>query len=117
MMIVPRRRQSAFRGRWCDSENGQFRAVPYRPVARGRLLPGDVVSMSLTQGGSTSAAFRATLDAARAELCAAIRRGAGGRAALERYADHVDALLKQVFVDAAPTEVPVGIIALGGYGR
>src|SRR5262245_40126024 len=60
---------------------------------------------------------RAAFDAARAELRAAVVRGAGGRAALERYADRVDALLRQLYADAQPPAAPVAILALGGYGR
>src|SRR5690348_8777142 len=60
---------------------------------------------------------RGVLDTAREELRADTRRGACGRAALERYSDRVDALLRQIFVDAGPPPAPVAIIALGGYGR
>src|SRR5256885_5899453 len=57
------------------------------------------------------------LESAREELRDATRRGAGGRAALGRYAAQVDALLRQLF-DAAPSPAqPVAAIALGGYGR
>jgi [protein-PII] uridylyltransferase len=45
-----------------------------------------------------------------------VRRGAGGRGPLERYSDRVDAMLRQLFTDAAPPE-NVAILALGGYGR
>ena len=44
-------------------------------------------------------------------------RGAGGRAALERYSDRVDALLRQLFLDASPPDRLVVVLALGGYGR
>jgi [protein-PII] uridylyltransferase len=64
--------------------------------------------------GST---LRTALDAARDELRADITHGAGGRAALERHSDRVDALLRQLFVEAVAPERPVAIIALGGYGR
>jgi [protein-PII] uridylyltransferase len=60
---------------------------------------------------------RAAFDAARAELRADVARGAGGRAALERYADRIDALLRQLYLDARPPVAPVAILALGGYGR
>ncbi len=73
--------------------------------------------MSVTQPDSTGAALRASLDAARAELRAATARGAGGRGTLERYADRVDALIRQLFTDAGPYDGPLAIIALGGYGR
>ena len=72
--------------------------------------------MSMTQPGAGATA-RAALDAARDELRADIARGAGGRAALERHADRVDALLRQLYADAGAPERPVAVIALGGYGR
>ncbi|HEY6361808.1 MAG TPA: HD domain-containing protein [Vicinamibacterales bacterium] len=64
--------------------------------------------------GST---LRASLDAARDELRTDIARGAGGRAALERHSDRVDALLRQLFVEAGGPDDLVAIVALGGYGR
>ena len=44
-------------------------------------------------------------------------RGAGGRAALERYSDRVDAMLRQLFADAGGPGHEVVVLALGGYGR
>src|SRR4051812_7269127 len=73
--------------------------------------------MSVTPSGSTGPALKASLDAARGELRTAISSGTGGRASLERYADRVDALIRQLFVDAGPYDGPLAIIALGGYGR
>ena len=73
--------------------------------------------MSVTRPDSTGAALKASLDAAREELRAAIARGAGGRGALERYADRVDAMIRQLFTDAGPYDGPIAIVALGGYGR
>jgi [protein-PII] uridylyltransferase len=55
--------------------------------------------------------------AARAELEADARRGAGGRVALERYSDRVDVVLRALVDDAGPPASPVAILALGGYGR
>ena len=72
--------------------------------------------MSMTEPGAGST-IRAALDAARDELRTDTERGAGGRAALERHADRVDGLLRQLFADAGVSERPVAIIALGGYGR
>ena len=77
----------------------------------------NVPSMSVSQPDSTGSALRASLDAARAELRAATARGAGGRGTLERYADRVDGLIRQVFTDAGPYDGQVAVIALGGYGR
>jgi [protein-PII] uridylyltransferase len=61
--------------------------------------------------------LKASLDAARQELRGAIARGAGGRSALEQYADRVDALIRQLFADAGAYDGPLAIVALGGYGR
>ncbi len=72
--------------------------------------------MSLTDRG-TGPALRSALDAARDELRADIARGMGGRTAIERHADRVDALLRQLYTDAGVPGAPVAIIALGGYGR
>ena len=66
---------------------------------------------------ATAGGARAVLDAARAELRADTLRGAGGRAALERYSDRVDALLRQIYAAAGEPPSPVAVLALGGYGR
>src|SRR5688500_13559327 len=84
------------------------------------MLDGPVVGdnhpvMSVTQPGSGSAR-PAAFEAARAELKADVRRGAGGRGALERYSDRVDAMLRQLFNEAAPPD-NVAVLALGGYAR
>jgi [protein-PII] uridylyltransferase len=73
--------------------------------------------MTFTQPGAEGSALRATFDSARDELRADIARGAGGRSALERHSDRVDALLRQLFADAGAPTCPTAIIALGGYGR
>ncbi|MEE8551273.1 MAG: hypothetical protein V3T08_08485, partial [Gemmatimonadota bacterium] len=72
--------------------------------------------MSMTQP-SAGSTIKAALDAARDELRADTARGAGGRAALERHADRVDGLLRQLVSGAGIPDRPVAIIALGGYGR
>ena len=72
--------------------------------------------MSLTQPGSGGSTLAAAFDAARAELKDDVRRGAGGRGALERYADRVDGMLRQLFSEAGPPE-GLAVLALGGYGR
>ena len=72
--------------------------------------------MSMTEPGAGST-IKAALDVARDELSADTARGEGGRAALERHADRVDGLLRQLFSDAGIPDRPVAIIALGGYGR
>ena len=72
--------------------------------------------MSLTEPGRGGSTLAATFEAARAELRADVSRGAGGRGALERYSDRVDALLRHLFAAAAPGGEVV-VLALGGYGR
>jgi [protein-PII] uridylyltransferase len=67
--------------------------------------------------GDARAARAARLEAARAELRAATERGDGGRTALKQYAQRMDALIQQLFVEAAAGTQPVGVFALGGYGR
>jgi [protein-PII] uridylyltransferase len=57
------------------------------------------------------------LDAARQELSAEAARGQGGRAALERFSDRVDALLQELFAQAPRPSSDVAVCALGGYGR
>ncbi len=73
--------------------------------------------MSLTQPGPGASTLVTAFDAGRAELEADALRGAGGRAALERYSDRVDAMLRQLFSEVAPAEAQIAVIALGGYGR
>src|SRR5687767_14794721 len=65
------------------------------------------------QNGSVKTVF----EGARAELRADVARGAGGRSSLERYSDRVDAILRQLYAEAAPPAGPVAVLALGGYGR
>ena len=77
--------------------------------------PGDARPM-MTEPGAGST-LKPALDAARDELRAEIGRGTGGRAAIERHADRVDALLLQLYNEAGVPAAPVAIIALGGYGR
>jgi len=73
--------------------------------------------MSLTQPGPGSSTLVTVFESARAELEAESLRGAGGRTALERYADRVDAMLRQLFAEVAPADLHVAVMALGGYGR
>src|SRR5678815_1170349 len=77
---------------------------------------GEYHDMSVTEPGPVGSKLTAVLAAARAELTADVRRGAGGRAALERYSDRVDAMLRQLVAAGGPSE-DVAIVALGGYGR
>ena len=64
-----------------------------------------------------SAGRRDQLAAARAELVAATSRGEGGRQALKQYSHRADALIQQLFAQAGSVAQPVGVYALGGYGR
>ena len=73
--------------------------------------------MSLTQPGPGASTLVTAFDAARSELEADALRGAGGRAALERYSDRIDAMLRQLFSEVAPSGAQVAVLALGGYGR
>jgi [protein-PII] uridylyltransferase len=57
------------------------------------------------------------LDEARRELCDDIVLGHGGRAALARYSERFDALLRQLLAAAPRIEQPVAVVAIGGYGR
>ena len=62
-------------------------------------------------------ALRATLEEGRAELRADTLHRDAGRAALERYSDRVDSLLRQLYASAGEPPSPVAVLALGGYGR
>ena len=68
-------------------------------------------------GPDRRAVRRARIEAARAELSAASERGDGGRQALKQYSHRMDAILQQLFAEAEPLTQPVGVFALGGYGR
>jgi [protein-PII] uridylyltransferase len=57
------------------------------------------------------------LDAARHELIEATLAGAAGRAAVERHADRIDAIIRQIFDDQPAGSHAVEVIAIGGYGR
>ena len=62
----------------------------------------------------------ARFDAARDDLRAATMRGEGGKLAHRQYSQRMDAIVQQIFVAAgaaAPATSPVGVFALGGYGR
>jgi [protein-PII] uridylyltransferase len=72
--------------------------------------------MAVTQPGPSGSALVA-LEAARTELQSDVVRGVGGRAALERYSDRVDAMVRQLFAEAGGANHEVVVLALGGYGR
>src|SRR5215831_17596011 len=59
----------------------------------------------------------AVLNDARRELCDDILRGQGGRAALARFSDRFDGILRQLIVAAPRIQQPMTVVAIGGYGR
>jgi [protein-PII] uridylyltransferase len=91
-------------------------ASPGGPPSRSDASAGQAPP-SRDSASARAALLKASLDAARQELRAAIARGAGGRTALEQYADLVDALIRQLLTDAGAYDGPLAIVALGGYGR
>ena len=70
-----------------------------------------------SQPALSSAAVATALNDARRELCDDILRGHGGRAALARFSDRFDGLLRQLIVAAPKIDQPVTVVAIGGYGR
>src|SRR5579863_6797244 len=80
----------------------------------------DVDTGSFNRPKATPAAGRPAqllLDEARRELSDDIVRGHGGRAALARFSDRLDGLLRQLLAAAPGTEQSVAVVAIGGYGR
>jgi [protein-PII] uridylyltransferase len=67
--------------------------------------------------GDRREARAAQFAAARRELAEASAAGDGGRQALRQYSHRMDAMVQQLFAEAGPVAQPVGIFALGGYGR
>jgi [protein-PII] uridylyltransferase len=59
---------------------------------------------------------RSVVETAREELSAAAARAQAGGAALQRFSDCVDNLLRRLFSEAPPASASL-IVALGGYGR
>src|SRR5687768_8468729 len=59
-----------------------------------------------------------SLDAARQQLIEATERGEGGRVALARHAECIDAIIREL-VDSArvQTQAPLAVFDVGGYGR
>jgi [protein-PII] uridylyltransferase len=70
-----------------------------------------------TTGSDPESPLIAALGRARRALAADTLAGAGGRDAVARYAERMDAVLQGAFAAApAPTQA-VALVALGGYGR
>src|SRR5262245_32780308 len=62
--------------------------------------------------------LRSRLASARQEFVAGIERGAGGLRAHVRFADGLDALIRDIVQAAqAQTGMSVAVVAIGGYGR
>jgi [protein-PII] uridylyltransferase len=58
------------------------------------------------------------LDQARQQLVDATERGEGGRVALARHAECIDAIIHELVESARPqTRTPLAVFAVGGYGR
>src|SRR5690349_21449818 len=57
------------------------------------------------------------LEEARRELRDEIQRGHGGRAALARFSDRLDGIVRQIVAAAPRTAQAVAVVAIGGYGR
>src|SRR3954468_3744841 len=66
---------------------------------------------------SPSAGLPMQLEEARRELRDEILRGHGGRAALARFSDRLDSILKQIVAAAPRTAQSVAVVAIGGYRR
>src|SRR5260221_9050304 len=57
------------------------------------------------------------LEEARRELRDEILRGHGGRAALARFSDRLDAIVRQIAAAAPRTPQPVAVVAIRGHRR
>jgi [protein-PII] uridylyltransferase len=69
-------------------------------------------------GANGKARWAAMLAASRDEYAAATRLGRGGIETVERYADRMDVLVRDIAGAARPqTSMPVALCAIGGYGR
>ncbi len=66
---------------------------------------------------ASAAGLPVHLEEARRELRDDILRGHGGRAALARFSDRLDTILRQITSAAPPTAQPFAVVAIGGYGR
>src|SRR3954462_9819014 len=65
----------------------------------------------------TAAGLPGQLEGARRELREEILRGHGGRAALARFSDRLDNILRQIVAAAPATGQSFVVVAIGGYGR
>jgi [protein-PII] uridylyltransferase len=79
--------------------------------------PAGADATSPSEPALSNASVALVLDEARRELCDDILRGHGGRAALARFSDRFDGILRRLIVAAPQIDQPVTIVAIGGYGR
>jgi [protein-PII] uridylyltransferase len=81
------------------------------------------VAMSPVKGRDVDQAelrlrLSASLDGARTQLIDATERGEGGRAALARYAECIDDIVRELVASARThTQATFAVYAVGGYGR
>ena len=67
---------------------------------------------------SAAAPLRRRLQEAQAELIEETRHARGGLAAVVRYSERLDDLIRQIYSEArAQTDTRLALIAVGGYGR
>src|SRR5215467_10745137 len=78
--------------------------------------PGGTDAASPTASALSNAVVTVLHDARR-ELSDEILQGHGGRAALARFSDSLDAILRQLIIAAPRIERSVTVVAIGGYGR
>jgi [protein-PII] uridylyltransferase len=81
-----------------------------------RPMP-DLPADSADAPGRGRPAPKLALEAAHRELTADIARGLGGRPALERFSDRLDAIIRHLVAEAPRPERAAAVAALGGYGR
>jgi len=79
--------------------------------------PAGADATSPSEPALSNASSALVLEEARRELCDDILRGHGGRAALARFSDRFDGILRQLLVGAPRIDRPVTVVAIGGYGR
>jgi [protein-PII] uridylyltransferase len=70
-----------------------------------------------TSATSQGTGLPVQLEEARRELRDDTLRGHGGRAALARFSDRLDALVRQIVASAPRTPQAFAVVAIGGYGR
>ena len=74
-------------------------------------------SGSTSSTSSPGAGLPIQLEEARRELREDILRGHGGRAALARFSDRLDTIVRQIVAAAPRPPQAFAVVAIGGYGR